>query len=131
MSIHPVIYLDDLILIEKTVKEILISKNKLIFSLSASGFCYISKNVGSRQDIYHEITLKIFEIFVNFNKNSKTWFFTFLNIYVSLMDLDKILIIQNSITPLFLGVQFQTNPHPNDNQQIKRKHNPGMTIMCY
>ena len=96
LSIHPVIYLDDLILIEKTVKEILISKNKLIFSLSVSGFCYISKNVGSRQDIYHEITLKILEIFVNFNKNSKTWFFTFLNIYVSLMDLDKILISQLS-----------------------------------
>ena len=37
--------------------------------------------------------------------------------------------LQNSSTPLPLDVQFQTNPRsPNDNQSIKRKHNPRMTI---
>ena len=46
--------------------------------------------------------------------------------------------VQNSFTPLTLDAQFQTNlsPHPhsltpNDNQSIKRKHNPRMTIICY
>ena len=45
-------------------------------------------------------------------------------------------------TPLILDVQFQTNflppppphlphPSPNDNQSIKRKHNPKRTIRCY
>ena len=45
--------------------------------------------------------------------------------------------VQNSSTPLTLDVQFQTNqnppspfPSPNDNQPIKRKHNPRMTIIC-
>ena len=34
--------------------------------------------------------------------------------------------VQNSSIPLTLDVQFQTNPHPspNDNQSIKRTHNP-------
>ena len=41
--------------------------------------------------------------------------------------------VQNSSTPLTLDIQFQTNhsPSPNDNQSIKRKHNPRMTIICY
>ena len=45
--------------------------------------------------------------------------------------------VQNSSTPLTLDVQFQTNTpppttisSPNDNQSIKRKHNPRMTIIC-
>ena len=38
--------------------------------------------------------------------------------------------VQNSSIPLTLDVQFQTNPpSSNDNQSIKRKHNPRMTIM--
>ena len=41
--------------------------------------------------------------------------------------------VQNSSIPLTLDVQFQINPHPspNDNQSIKRTHNPRMTIICY
>ena len=43
--------------------------------------------------------------------------------------------VQNSSTSLTLDVQFQTisppRPSPNDNQSIKRKHNPRMTIICY
>ena len=40
--------------------------------------------------------------------------------------------VQNSSIPLTLDVQFEMNPSsPNDNQSIKRKHNPRMTIMCY
>ena len=42
--------------------------------------------------------------------------------------------VQNSSTPLTLDVQFQTKwvrPSPNDNQSIKRKHNPRLTIICY
>ena len=43
---------------------------------------------------------------------------------------------QNSSTPLTLDVQFQTTPHPhpsssNENQLIKRKHNPRMSFICY
>ena len=45
---------------------------------------------------------------------------------------------KNSSTPLTLDVQFQTNSpslsfclSPNDNQSIKRKHNPRITIICY
>ena len=37
---------------------------------------------------------------------------------------------QNSSTPFTLNVQFQTNSS-HDNQSIKRKHNPRMTIICY
>ena len=34
--------------------------------------------------------------------------------------------------PHDLDVQFQTNPpSPNDNQSIKRKQHPRMTIICY
>ena len=37
--------------------------------------------------------------------------------------------VQNSFTPVTLDVQFQMNPlSPNDNQSIKRTHNPRMTI---
>ena len=41
--------------------------------------------------------------------------------------------VQNSSTPLTSDVQFQANPplSPNDNQSIKRKHNPRMNIICY
>ena len=41
--------------------------------------------------------------------------------------------IRNSLIPLTLDVQFQTNPSPysNDNQSIKSKHDPRMTIICY
>ena len=41
--------------------------------------------------------------------------------------------VRSSSTPLTLDVQFQTNPprSPNDNQSIKRKHNPRMTIICF
>ena len=40
--------------------------------------------------------------------------------------------VWNSSTPLTLDVQFQMNPpSPNDNQLIKRKHNPRMTSICY
>ena len=41
--------------------------------------------------------------------------------------------VQYSSTPLTLDIQFQANPppSPNDNQSIKRKHNPRMTIICY
>ena len=43
--------------------------------------------------------------------------------------------LQNSFTPLTLDVHFQTQPPPppssNDNQSVKRKHNPRMTIICY
>ena len=41
--------------------------------------------------------------------------------------------VQNSFTPLALDVQFQTNlpPSPSDNQSIKRKHNPKMTIIYH
>ena len=42
--------------------------------------------------------------------------------------------VQNSSTPLTLYVEFQTNsplPSLNDNQSIKRKHDPRMTIICY
>ena len=42
---------------------------------------------------------------------------------------------QNSSTPLTLDVQFQPPPpHPspsNENQLIKRKHNPRMSFICY
>ena len=41
--------------------------------------------------------------------------------------------VQNSSTPLTLYVEFQTNspfPSLNDNQSIKRKHDPRMTILC-
>ena len=44
----------------------------------------------------------------------------------------------SSPTPLTLDGQFQTNlprlslsPSPNDNQSIRRKYNPRMTIICY
>ena len=34
--------------------------------------------------------------------------------------------------PLDLGRPISTEPlSPNDNQSIKRKHNPRMTIICY
>ena len=40
--------------------------------------------------------------------------------------------VRNSFTPLTLDVQFQTNSlSHNDNQSIKRKHDPRMTIICY
>ena len=44
--------------------------------------------------------------------------------------------VQNSSTPLTLDVQFETNlsplpPSPNENQSIKRKHNPRIAIICY
>ena len=43
--------------------------------------------------------------------------------------------VQNSSTSLTMDIRFQTNPlplpSPNDNQSIKRKHNPRMTIICY
>ena len=40
--------------------------------------------------------------------------------------------VQNSSTLLTLDVQFQTNPpFLSDNQSVKRKHNPKMTIKCY
>ena len=43
--------------------------------------------------------------------------------------------LQNSFPPLTLDVHFQTQPPPppssNDNQSVKRKHNPRMTIICY
>ena len=44
--------------------------------------------------------------------------------------------VQTSSTALTLDVQFQITPHPpfsssNDNQSIKRKHNPSMTIIYY
>ena len=41
--------------------------------------------------------------------------------------------IQYTSTPLTLDVHIQTNPtpSPNDNQSIKRTHNPRMTIICY
>ena len=43
--------------------------------------------------------------------------------------------VQNSSTSLTMDVRFQTNPlplpSPNDNQSIKRKHNPRVTIICY
>lgn len=48
-----------------TVKEILTSKNTLTFSLSASGFCYKSKNIGSTTDIVFRpiINLKMGPLF--------------------------------------------------------------------
>ena len=40
--------------------------------------------------------------------------------------------VQTLFTLLTLDVQFQTNPSsPNDNQSIKRKHNPRINIICY
>ena len=41
--------------------------------------------------------------------------------------------VQSSSTPLTLDVQFQANPPPssNDNQSIKRKHSPRMTIQGF
>ena len=46
--------------------------------------------------------------------------------------------VQYSSIPLTLAVQFETNTplpplslSPNDNQSIKRKHNPRMTMICY
>ena len=40
--------------------------------------------------------------------------------------------VQSYSTTLTLDVQFRTNPPPpNDNQSIKGKHNPRMTIICY
>ena len=40
--------------------------------------------------------------------------------------------IQTFFILLTLDVQFQTNPSsPNENQSIKRKHNPRINIICY
>ena len=41
--------------------------------------------------------------------------------------------VQHPSTPLTLDVHIQTNPtlSPNDNQWIKRTHNPRMTIICH
>ena len=41
--------------------------------------------------------------------------------------------VQNSSTPLTLGIQFQTNhlPAPNEDQSIKRKHNRRMIMVYY
>ena len=39
--------------------------------------------------------------------------------------------VQCSSTPLTLDVYFKRTPSSNDNQSIKRKENPRMTIICY